>query len=55
MDEFVFNELPDDPCHLIAVEFDDWVRYLDFAHGILRIAWLNGEACLWATGIRVAL
>jgi hypothetical protein len=33
MDELVLNLLPDDPGHLVAVEFDDGVGHLDFRHG----------------------
>ena len=29
VDEAIFDELPDDPCHFIAVKFDDWSLYLN--------------------------
>ena len=32
-DQLVLDELPDDPRHLVTVEFDDGVRYLDLGHG----------------------
>ena len=32
-DEALFNELPDDASHLVAVEFDDWIVNLDLRHG----------------------
>ncbi len=32
-DQLVLDELPDDAGHLVAVEFDDGVRHLDFCHG----------------------
>ncbi len=33
--QFVFNEVPDDPGHFIAVKFDDWILNLNLAHRIL--------------------
>lgn len=33
MDQLVFDELPDNARHLIAVEFDDGALNLDFGHG----------------------
>ncbi len=33
MNELVFYELPDDTGHLVAVDIDDGVGDLDFAHG----------------------
>jgi hypothetical protein len=33
MDQLVFNVLPDDPGHLVAVHFDDWINHFDFRHG----------------------
>ncbi len=33
MDQLVLDELPDNAGHLVAVEFNDWVRNLDFCHG----------------------
>src|SRR6185437_8413956 len=32
MYEFVFNQLPDDASHLVAVELDDWIFDLNFRH-----------------------
>ena len=32
-DQAVFNELPDDASHFIAVEFDDGIVNLDLCHG----------------------
>ena len=32
-DETVFNELPNDASHFVAVEFDDGIINLDFGHG----------------------
>src|SRR5690606_22303502 len=32
VDQLVLDELPDDPCHLVAVEFDDRILDLDFRH-----------------------
>ncbi len=32
-DQLVLDVLPDDPGHLVAVEFDDRVGHLDFRHG----------------------
>jgi hypothetical protein len=31
-DQLVLDEVPDDPGHLVAVEFDDRVGYLDLRH-----------------------
>ncbi|MEY3656080.1 MAG: hypothetical protein RL114_438 [Actinomycetota bacterium] len=31
--EALFNELPDDASHLVAVEFNDWIVNLDLRHG----------------------
>jgi len=31
-DEFVFDKLPDDPCHLIAIEFNNGIGNFNFAH-----------------------
>src|SRR5208282_4013883 len=31
-DQLVLDVLPDDPGHLVAVEFDDGVRHLDLGH-----------------------
>jgi len=33
IDQLVLDVLPDDPCHLVAIEFDDGVGHLDFCHG----------------------
>jgi hypothetical protein len=32
-DQLVLDVLPDDPGHLVAIEFDDGVGHLDFCHG----------------------
>src|SRR6202453_5384782 len=32
MDKLVANQLPDDARHLVAIEFDDWIRDLDLWH-----------------------
>ena len=32
MDQLVLDVLPDDPGHLVAIEFDDGVGHLDFCH-----------------------
>jgi hypothetical protein len=37
MDQLVLDELPDDPCHLVAVHFDDRILDLDFRHDVLRL------------------
>ena len=34
-DQLFLDELPDDPGHLVAIEFDDGVRYLDLRHARL--------------------
>ncbi|MHC2718602.1 hypothetical protein ACVMGE_001089 [Bradyrhizobium diazoefficiens] len=31
-DQLVLDVLPDDPGHLVAIEFDDGIGYLDFCH-----------------------
>ena len=36
-DQFLLNEIPNDPCHFVAVEFDDWVSYLNLGHVSLRV------------------
>jgi hypothetical protein len=33
MDELVLDELPDDPCHLVSVQLNNRIFYLDFRHG----------------------
>ena len=33
VDQLVLDVLPDDPGHLVAIEFDDGVGHLDFCHG----------------------
>ena len=33
MDQLVFDDLPDNPRHLVAVEFDERVCDLDLVHG----------------------
>ena len=33
-DQFVFDKLPNDPRHLIAVQLDDRVRYLNLLHAL---------------------
>jgi hypothetical protein len=38
-DQLVFDRLPDDPCHLVAIEFDDRIGDFDLRH--LRL--LNGS------------
>ena len=30
-DQSVFNELPDDPGHLVAINIYNWIRYFNFA------------------------
>ena len=40
-DQLVLDELPDDPGHLVAVEFDDGVGHLDFCH--------DGRGLFWKT------
>jgi hypothetical protein len=38
VDQLVLDELPDDPGHLVAVEFDDRIGNLDLRHGdLLRL------------------
>ena len=37
-DQLVFDELPDNACHLVAIEFDDRIRDLDFTHRYLSLA-----------------
>ena len=32
VDQLVLDVLPDDPGHLVAIEFDDGVGHLDFCH-----------------------
>jgi len=39
-DQLVLDVLPDDPGHLVAIEFDDGVGHLDFCHGD-RAFWEN--------------
>ena len=41
-DQLLLDEIPDDPGHFIAVEFDDWVLYLDLRHQMLL--WHNAFA-----------
>ena len=37
-DEFIFDELPDDASHFVAIKFNDWVHYLDLAHTVLLLS-----------------
>jgi hypothetical protein len=37
VDQLVLDELPDDPGHLIAIEFNDRIFDLDLGHGSGRI------------------
>ena len=37
VDQLVLDQLPDDPGHLVAVEFDDGVGHLDLGHGRPRL------------------
>ena len=39
VDQFVLDVLPDDPGHLVAIEFDDGVGHLDFCHGGSGLKW----------------
>jgi hypothetical protein len=32
IDQLIFDVLPDDPGHLVAIEFDDGIGHLDFCH-----------------------
>jgi hypothetical protein len=44
VDQLVFDELPDDTGHFIAVEFDDRVGDFDFAHVLPRQGFWEGAA-----------
>ena len=54
VDQLVLDVLPDDPGHLVAIEFDDGVGHLDFCHGVRAFL---GEQRVWArlSGISSAL
>ena len=39
VDQLVLDVLPDDPGHLVAIEFDDGVGHLDFCHGRSGLFW----------------
>ena len=43
VDQLVLDVLPDDPGHLVAIEFDDGVGHLDFCHG--------GSGLFWKTAL----
>ena len=44
----VLDQSPDDPGHLVAVEFDDWVVHLDLGHRSARLSrsgsWARGSS-----------
>ena len=53
MDQPVFDELPDDPCHLIAIDLDDCAFDLDLRHAAnLSNETVRSLARLQATGGR---
>ena len=43
VDQLVLDVLPDDPGHLVAIEFDDGVGHLDFCH--------DGGGLFWKTAL----
>ncbi len=53
-DQLVADQMPDDPGHLIAIEFDDGIGDLDLVHGILGKAWLRDAIASVASKVKAA-
>jgi hypothetical protein len=53
MDQLVFDLLPDDPCHFIAVEFDNGVIHLNLFHRTepLYVGTLRSLSCAGLQGL----
>jgi hypothetical protein len=43
MDQLVLDQLPDDAGHLVAVELNDGTFNLDFLHGMISQAKMDGD------------